>query len=144
MEIAVNNLDVDAKSKIVSYLKKDEKTNTALIVPQSTEGAKRAELDYEVLDTKDNLHLLFISCLQNLIIFSLSLKLIFHGAMPKGDLHNEKTYLLSEKLYISNINNILIIAFFFFFDILAFGSFGLIISRLLPHLPQKPASSPYV
>ena len=39
----------EAKGKIISYLKKDEKTNTALIVPQTTTGAKRAELDYEVL-----------------------------------------------------------------------------------------------
>lgn len=39
----------ESKGKIVSYLKKDEKTNTALIVPQTTTGAKRAELDYEVL-----------------------------------------------------------------------------------------------
>ena len=39
----------ESKGKIVSYLKKDEKTNTAQIVPQSTTGAKRAELDYEVL-----------------------------------------------------------------------------------------------
>lgn len=40
----------EQKAKIVSYLKKDEKTNTAMIVPQSTTGAKRAELDYEMLE----------------------------------------------------------------------------------------------
>lgn len=40
----------ESKGKIVSYLKKDEKTNTAQIVPQTTTGAKRAELDYEVLE----------------------------------------------------------------------------------------------
>ena len=39
----------EPKGKVVSYLKKDEKTNTAQIVPQTTTGAKRAELDYEVL-----------------------------------------------------------------------------------------------
>lgn len=39
----------ESKGKIVSYLKKDERTNTAQIVPQTTTGAKRAELDYEVL-----------------------------------------------------------------------------------------------
>ena len=39
----------EPKGKIVSYLKKDEKTNTAIIVPQTTNGAKRAELDYETL-----------------------------------------------------------------------------------------------
>lgn len=40
----------DAKGKIVSYLKKDEKTNTVKIVPQSEKDAKRAELDYETLE----------------------------------------------------------------------------------------------
>lgn len=40
----------ESKGKIVSYLKKDEKTNMAKIVPQATEGAKRAELDYEMLE----------------------------------------------------------------------------------------------
>ncbi len=40
----------DVKGKIVSYLKKDEKTNMAVIVPQATSGAKRAELDYETLE----------------------------------------------------------------------------------------------
>ena len=40
----------EQKAKIISFLKKDEKTNTAMIVPQSTTGAKRAELDYEMLE----------------------------------------------------------------------------------------------
>lgn len=40
----------ETKGKIVSWLKKDEKTNMAQIVPQTTMGAKRAELDYEVLE----------------------------------------------------------------------------------------------
>ena len=46
----------EQKGKIISYLKKDERTNTAMIVPQSTTGAKRAELDYEMLeyDSKTN------------------------------------------------------------------------------------------
>lgn len=40
----------DAKGTIVSYLKKDEKTNMAKLVPQTTTGAKRAELTYEMLE----------------------------------------------------------------------------------------------
>lgn len=39
----------DAKGTIVSYLKKDEKMNMAKLVPQSEQGAKRAELFYETL-----------------------------------------------------------------------------------------------
>ena len=50
----------DVKGKIVSYLKKDEKTNMVKIVPQSEEGAKRAELDYEVLDVKEKVSLVKI------------------------------------------------------------------------------------
>lgn len=40
----------EAKGKIVSFLKKDEKDNIVKIVPQFEEGAKRAELDYEMLE----------------------------------------------------------------------------------------------
>jgi len=40
---------------LVNYLKKDEKNNKVSIVPQSSDGAKRAELEYYVLDSKDNL-----------------------------------------------------------------------------------------
>ena len=40
----------ETKGKLVNYLKKDPKTNMAKIVPQTEEGAKRAELDYEVLE----------------------------------------------------------------------------------------------
>lgn len=40
----------DMKGKIISYLKKDERENKAIIVPSSTEGAKKAELDYETLE----------------------------------------------------------------------------------------------
>ncbi|MBQ8424847.1 MAG: RluA family pseudouridine synthase [Clostridia bacterium] len=40
----------EARGRIVSYLKKDEKTNTVLLVPQTTDGAKKAELDYETLE----------------------------------------------------------------------------------------------
>lgn len=37
--------------KIVNYLKKDGESNTVKIVPMSEEGAKRAELIFEVLET---------------------------------------------------------------------------------------------
>ena len=41
------------KGHLVHYLKKDEKNNMVEIVPQSTEGAKRAELEYWVIDESD-------------------------------------------------------------------------------------------
>lgn len=43
---------------LLNYLKKDEKNNIVKIVPQSEQGAKRAELSYKVLQTNENLALL--------------------------------------------------------------------------------------
>lgn len=40
----------DECGTLTDYLLKDGKTNTTCIVPKGTKGAKRAELDYEVLD----------------------------------------------------------------------------------------------
>ena len=45
------------KDKLTCYLKKDASTNVVRIVPALTEGAKYAELDYKVLDTKDGMSL---------------------------------------------------------------------------------------
>lgn len=42
----------EKKARLVHYLKKDEKTNMVEPVPQMTEGAKKAELDYEVLESE--------------------------------------------------------------------------------------------
>ncbi len=42
------------QGNLVHYLKKDEARNVVRIVPQLTDGAKRAELDYAVLDTVQN------------------------------------------------------------------------------------------
>ena len=49
------------KGHLVHFLKKDEKNNMVEIVPQSTEGAKRAELDYEVLEEKNGYSLVKIN-----------------------------------------------------------------------------------
>ena len=46
------------QTKLVNYLLKDEINNKVKVVPMSTQGAKRAELDYDELDVKENLHLL--------------------------------------------------------------------------------------
>lgn len=46
------------QTKLVNYLLKDEKNNIVKVVPMSTEGAKRAELDYTCLEEKDGLSLL--------------------------------------------------------------------------------------
>jgi len=46
------------QTKLVNYLLKDEINNKVKVVPMSTAGAKRAELDYTELESKDGLHLL--------------------------------------------------------------------------------------
>jgi 23S rRNA pseudouridine1911/1915/1917 synthase len=45
------------KDYLVNFLKKDAKTNTVKIVPQLEDGAKKAELIYNVLDETDKLAL---------------------------------------------------------------------------------------
>jgi len=49
--------------RLSHYLKKDEKTNTVTVCPKLENGAKLAELDYKVLDTKDNLSLVKVKLL---------------------------------------------------------------------------------
>ena len=44
---------VDNVGKYVDYLLKDGKTNTSRIVDKSAAGAKRAELEYQILEEKD-------------------------------------------------------------------------------------------
>lgn len=46
--------------RLVNYLKKDEKQNKVSIAPKLEEGAKRAELDYTVLEKTDKYSLLKI------------------------------------------------------------------------------------
>ena len=44
---------VDNVGKYVDYLLKDGKTNTSRIVDKSVAGAKRAELEYQILEKKE-------------------------------------------------------------------------------------------
>lgn len=46
--------------RLEHYLKKNEEKNTVAIVPMATDGAKRAELEYSVLDTVQNFSLVKI------------------------------------------------------------------------------------
>lgn len=59
----VNGNVASSAGRLINYLKKDEKLNKVEIVPQTEEGAKRAELAYSVLAKKDNLSLLKIKLL---------------------------------------------------------------------------------
>ena len=51
----------DKRAGLVNYLKKDEANNLVKIAPQSEEGAKRAELSYNVLEQNERFSLLEVS-----------------------------------------------------------------------------------
>ena len=57
----VNGKPQLASNRIVTYLKKDEKTNTVKIAPKYEEGSKEAILEYEVLSTKNDLSLIKVN-----------------------------------------------------------------------------------
>lgn len=52
---------VHKSGKLEHYLKKDSKTNKVVIAPFSEEGAKRAELDYKVIDEVGGFSLISIN-----------------------------------------------------------------------------------
>ena len=51
------------KARLNCYLVKDEKTNTVSLATKSDYGAKEAILDYEVIDSKNNLSLVKVNLL---------------------------------------------------------------------------------
>ncbi len=48
------------QARLVDYLVKDEKNNTVKVVPAAIEGAKKAELDYKVVETTSQVSLVDI------------------------------------------------------------------------------------
>lgn len=50
----------EKRAKLVNFLKKNARTNTVQVVPELTTGAKRAELNYEVLDEKEKVSLVSV------------------------------------------------------------------------------------
>ncbi len=57
----INGKPQQAQDKLTTYLKKDEKTNTVYIAPQSENGAKEASLEYQIVATKQNLSLVKVN-----------------------------------------------------------------------------------
>ncbi len=57
----VNGRTQLVENRLVTYLKKDEKTNTVKIAPQLEEGSKEAVLEYKVLETKNKLSLIDVN-----------------------------------------------------------------------------------
>lgn len=49
------------QNRLVHYLKKDEKNNIVKVAPQYEEGAKEAVLDYQVLDSREEMSLVKVA-----------------------------------------------------------------------------------
>lgn len=49
------------KARLTNFLKKDEKNNIVKVCPEFENGAKKAELDYQVLESKDGLSLIKVN-----------------------------------------------------------------------------------
>ncbi len=86
----VNGRPQLVKNQLITYLKKDEKTNTVSIAPQAEEGAKEAMLNYEVLETKNNLSLIDVDLItgrshQIRVQMSKQLGLPIYGDFKYGD-----------------------------------------------------------
>ena len=56
----VNGVVAENKGKLVNHLKKHARTNVVEVVPEFTTGAKRAEIEYIVLDRKQKVTLLAV------------------------------------------------------------------------------------
>lgn len=56
----INGKPREKRGKLVNFLKKNPRNNTVMVVPELTTGAKRAELDYEVLEAKEKVSLVDI------------------------------------------------------------------------------------
>jgi 23S rRNA pseudouridine1911/1915/1917 synthase len=57
----VLNKPREKRLKLVNYLQKNARTNTVQVVPELTTGAKRAELEYNVLDVRDKVSLVEVN-----------------------------------------------------------------------------------
>lgn len=56
----VNGKPKEKRAKLVHHLLKNARTNTVQVVPELTTGAKRAELEYEVIDEKEKVSLVSV------------------------------------------------------------------------------------
>ncbi len=90
----VNGRPQIAENKLVTYLKKDEKTNTVKIAPQLEEGSKEAILEYTLLATKHKLSLMQINLItgrshQIRVQMASQLNLPIYGDFKYGDKQHE-------------------------------------------------------
>ena len=56
----VGNMPAQGEGELVHFLKKNEKKNISVVVPETEPGAEKAEMHYKVLGSSDRYHLLLI------------------------------------------------------------------------------------
>ena len=61
MNVVVVGKPREKRAKLVNYLLKNARTNTVQVVPELTTNAKRAELDYVVLDDSEKVSLVEVN-----------------------------------------------------------------------------------
>lgn len=71
-------------ANLTNYLKKNEKTNTVTVVPMLTEGAKKAELRYAVLETKGSFSLVKVTLITGRS-HQIRVQMAFNGTPLFGD-----------------------------------------------------------
>ena len=57
----INGKPREKMAKLVHYLQKNARTNTVQVVPELTTNAKRAELDYQIIDDREKVSLALIN-----------------------------------------------------------------------------------
>lgn len=81
----VENAPSEKSGNLVNYLKKNEKQNKSYVTQETTEGAKRAELNYKLLKSSDRYHLIEIE-LKSGRHHQIRVQLSKIGCIIKGDL----------------------------------------------------------
>lgn len=86
----VNGRPQIVQDRLVTYLKKDEKTNTVSIAPKLEDGSKEAILEYEVIETRNKLSLIDVNLItgrshQIRVQMAKQLNLPIYGDFKYGD-----------------------------------------------------------
>lgn len=81
----VENAPTQKEGTLINYLKKNEKQNKSYVTNESTEGAKRSELDYKLIKSSDRYHLIEVA-LKSGRHHQIRVQLSKIGCIIKGDL----------------------------------------------------------
>ena len=100
--VAAENLP--KQEVLVDYLRKDSKTNTSSVVKENVKDAKRSELSYRVVNTKDTLALIEVTLVTGRH-HQIRVQMSHRGYPLLGDSKygNDTSVILSERYQVKNI-----------------------------------------